>query len=178
MFLQGQSKIIREGDWGTLASALIFSAKPLTDNNVEVKSLERGGGGQNFSVVRDPWFGLKILRRDFPIFGLGPVGRGRPLLWCHHWLNHGLHGHFCQHTCSSPTGYTLWIKLYCIPFSCGSCHVTWWFFRWNCPFSCHRRIRHWKESYSGKWTPNILRGMKSCQWIVFSFFLYLNSFEI
>ena len=44
MFLQGQSKIIREGDWGTLASALIFSAKPLTDNNVEVKSLERGGG--------------------------------------------------------------------------------------------------------------------------------------
>ena len=45
MFLQGQSKIIREGDWGTLASALIFSAKPLTDNNVEVKSLERGGGG-------------------------------------------------------------------------------------------------------------------------------------
>lgn len=78
MFLQGQSKIIREGDWGTLASALIFFAKPLTDNNVEVKSLERGGGGQNFSVVGDPWFGLKILRRDFPIFGLGPVGRGSP----------------------------------------------------------------------------------------------------
>ena len=48
MFLQGQSKIIREGDWGTLASALIFFAKPLTDNNVEVKSLERGGGGAKF----------------------------------------------------------------------------------------------------------------------------------
>ena len=90
MFLQGQSKIIREGDRGTLASALIFSAKPLTDNNVEVKSLESGGGGgggQSFSVVGDPWFGLKILRGDFPIFGLGLVGTGqspRPLLWCHH----------------------------------------------------------------------------------------------
>ena len=79
MFLQSQSKIIREGDRGTLASALIFSAKPLTDNNVEVKSLERGEeGGQNFSVVGDPWFGLKILRRDFPIFGLELVGRGSP----------------------------------------------------------------------------------------------------
>ena len=62
---------------GTLASALIFTAKPLTDNNVEVKSLE-GVGGQNFSVVGDPWFGLKILRRDFPIFGLELVGRGSP----------------------------------------------------------------------------------------------------
>ena len=41
--------------------------------------MERGEeGGQNFSVVGDPWFGLKILRRDFPIFGLGPVGRGSP----------------------------------------------------------------------------------------------------
>ena len=168
MFLQGQSKIIREGDRGTLASALIFSAKPLTDNNVEVKSLESGGGGgQSFSVVGDPWFGLKILRGDFPIFGLGLVGTGqspRPLLWCHHWIMACMVK--CQ-DCSSPTEYTLWINLYCIPFSCGSCHVTWWFFRWNCPFSCHRRIRHWKESYSGKWTSNILWGMKSCQWIVF-----------
>ena len=72
MFLQGQSKIIREGDRGTLASALIFSAKPLTDNNAEVKSLESGGGGGG---------------GDFPIFGLGLVGTGqspRPLLWCHH----------------------------------------------------------------------------------------------
>ena len=37
---------------GTLASALIFSAKPLTDNNVEVKSLEGvGGGGKTFLLL-------------------------------------------------------------------------------------------------------------------------------
>ena len=153
-----------------------FSAKPLTDNNVE-----GGGGGTKLFCCWWPLVRSKNTKKGLPHFWAWAGGEGqspRPLLWCHHWLNHGLHGHFCQHTCSSPTGYTLWINLYCIPFSCGSCHVTWWFFRWNCPFSCHRRIRHWKESYSGKWTPNILRGMKSCQWIVFSFFLYLNSFEI
>ena len=60
MFLQGQSKIIREGDRGTLASALIFSAKPLTDNNAEVKSLESRGGGTS------------------PFLGLGWWGRGSP----------------------------------------------------------------------------------------------------
>ena len=75
MFLQGQSKIIREGDRGTLASALIFSAKPLTDNNAEVKSLESGGG-------RLPHFWARA-------GGDGAVPQTPPLVSP---LNHGLHG--------------------------------------------------------------------------------------
>jgi len=139
-------------------------------------------GNKNFFFFYpgDPRFSLQILRWDFLILGAGGEGQFPTLpLWSHHWLNHGLHGQvprylflpYWVHFVNKPL-------IYYIPFSCGSCHVTWWFFRRDCTFSCHRRIRHWKESYSGKWTPNILRGMKSCQWIVFSFCLYLKSFEI
>ena len=176
LLLQGHSKIIGERDGGTF----IFWEKPLTDNNVKVKSWWFGNFGINFFHAGDPRFSLQLLRWDFLIFGAGGEGQFPRLpLWSHHWLNRGLHGQVPRYLFLP-----YWVHfvnkllIYCIPFSCGSCHVTWWFFRWNCAFSSHRRIRHWKESYSGKWTPNILRGMKSCQGIVFSFCLYLKSFEI